>query len=182
MVVAQTITYRRSLNPLQRFDLVTRVLGFDAKAVYVEQTFRAGGRIHAHAVVRARFLKRSGGSVTVEELQQLTGRVPEGVRLPDWVWDWSQRLLRNKGTETDDTSDPQTRQQWAKVLLLTVKGLQPACRTPAEASRTSGANRQRTGRRGRRRCGCPVTGLLSGPDLADLTWRHSSCLIGPEGE
>ncbi|MHA7860486.1 phosphoenolpyruvate carboxylase [Tessaracoccus sp. Y36] len=32
------------------------------------------------------------------------------------------RLLRNKGTETDDTSDPQTRQQWAKVLLLTVKG------------------------------------------------------------
>ena len=92
------------------------------------------------------------------------------------------RLLRNKGTETDDPSDPQTRQQWAKVLLLTVKGLQPACRTPAEASRTSGANRQRTGRRGRRRCGCPVTGLLSGPDLADLTWRHSSCLIGPEGE
>ncbi|QNP57613.1 phosphoenolpyruvate carboxylase [Tessaracoccus defluvii] len=32
------------------------------------------------------------------------------------------RLLRNKGTETDDPSDPQTRQQWAKVLLLTVKG------------------------------------------------------------
>ena len=91
VVAAQTITYRRSLNPLQGFDLVTRVIGFDDRAVYVEQTFRRDGRIHANAIVKARFLKKSGGSVSIEELLSLTGPAPADLTLPDWVEEWSTR-------------------------------------------------------------------------------------------
>lgn len=43
-VAGQTITYRKSLQPVQKFDLYTRLVGYDGLWVYVEQTFRVGGR------------------------------------------------------------------------------------------------------------------------------------------
>ncbi len=60
VVVAETIQFRRSLNLLQRFEIETRVLGWDDKAVLLEQQFWCKGDVVAHALVRARFLKRTG--------------------------------------------------------------------------------------------------------------------------
>lgn len=88
VVAGQTITYRRSLRLGQRFDLHTRVLGFDDRWVFMEQTFRRGDVVVAHAVVRARFLKESGGSVSHDELFALTDEVPE-FDLPAWLRDWT---------------------------------------------------------------------------------------------
>ncbi|MFC4337182.1 acyl-CoA thioesterase [Salininema proteolyticum] len=90
VVAAQTISYRRSLKLWQRFELYSRVLGVDEKSTYLEQTFCVGETVYAKAVVRARFLKKSGGTVSQEELEELIGGVPESVRLPDWVRDWSE--------------------------------------------------------------------------------------------
>jgi len=49
-----------------------------------------GDTIYASAVVRSRFLKKSGGSVENEELLKLVDDVPEDLVLPDWVHDWAE--------------------------------------------------------------------------------------------
>ena len=46
VVAASTMTYRRSLMLGQRFEISTRVLGWDARVVYLEQTFTRGGGAH----------------------------------------------------------------------------------------------------------------------------------------
>jgi acyl-CoA thioesterase FadM len=90
VVAGQTITYRRSLTLGQRFDLLTRVCGFDERSVYLEQTFVVGDVVHARAVVRSRFLKRGGGQVSQQELSDLAGGFPEDRELPGWVAAWAE--------------------------------------------------------------------------------------------
>lgn len=89
VVSAQTITYKRSLTLGQRFDLVTRVLGLDDRAAYLEQTFVRRGTVVARAVVQARFLQRTGGTVSPAELLEAAGEPERDLTLPDWVHDWA---------------------------------------------------------------------------------------------
>ncbi len=89
VVAGQTISYRRSLRLWQRFEVHTRVLGFDDRWGYIEQTFVVGMTVHAQAIVRSRFLKRSGGSVTHDELEQVAGPLADHAAIPDWVLAWS---------------------------------------------------------------------------------------------
>ena len=88
----ETISFRKSLNLWKKFDLETRVVGYDAKAVYVEQRFVVGGEIYAQAMTRARFLKRSGGTVAVAELLETIGWDGEQPVLPEWVNDWAEHV------------------------------------------------------------------------------------------
>lgn len=90
VVGAQTITYKRSLTLWQRFVVTTRVLGFDERAAYMEQEFRRGGKLCARAVVQARFLRRSGGTVPTADVLAAAGGAPQGrEELPAWVADWA---------------------------------------------------------------------------------------------
>lgn len=91
VVAGQTVTYRKSLELWQRFEIHSRVLGVDDRWVYLEQTFRRGETVHAEAIVRARFLRRSGGSVPVEELAEVIGGVPDDRVVPEWITEWTTR-------------------------------------------------------------------------------------------
>ena len=93
VVVAQTITYRKSLNPWQRFWIESKILGFDEQAVYLEQRFVRPGadrrpEVYARAIVRARILRRSGGVVPVDEIIAKTGATPEELVVPEQVLAW----------------------------------------------------------------------------------------------
>lgn len=95
VVVAETISFRKSLTLGQRFTVESRIIGFDEKAVYVEQRFvrpDAEGHleIYAHGFIRGRFLKRSGGVVTIDELLAAIGVAPDNVTVPQWLLEWSQ--------------------------------------------------------------------------------------------
>lgn len=90
VVAGQTITYRRSLLLWERFDLASRVIGHDDRWIYMEQVFRRDGQVVADAIVRARFLRRTGGSVPVDELIALVGPLPEHLMLPEWVTEWNE--------------------------------------------------------------------------------------------
>ncbi|CAD5989761.1 thioesterase family protein [Agreia sp. COWG] len=90
VVVAETISFRKSLTLWQRFDVQTRVLGFDDKTVYTEQRFTVDGEIYAQAFVRGRFLKRGGGIVPMAELLDAVGPVPDDVTIPSWLHEWGQ--------------------------------------------------------------------------------------------
>lgn len=89
VAASETISFRKSLQPWQRFTLETRIVGYDAKAVFVEQRFVVGGEIYAQGFVRARFLKRSGGTVSLDELAAVTGADITEVSLPEWLGRWA---------------------------------------------------------------------------------------------
>jgi acyl-CoA thioesterase FadM len=55
---AAEISFIRPIAPLQKFDLVTRLLTWDDKYFYMEQRFVAGGRLCAVALVKGLFLHR----------------------------------------------------------------------------------------------------------------------------
>lgn len=90
VIAGQSITYRRSLTLWQKFELSSRVIGHDERWIYMEQVFRVGEKVYADAVIRARFLRRSGGSVDIDEILALAGPVPEDVQVPEWVIDWNE--------------------------------------------------------------------------------------------
>jgi Predicted thioesterase len=89
VVGSETITFRRSLQPWQRYTLETKIIGYDAKAVYVEQRFVVGGEIYATGFVRGRFLRRSGGTVSMSELADATGIDVTGQDVPQWLHRWA---------------------------------------------------------------------------------------------
>lgn len=57
---AAEINFIRALAPLQKFDLVTRLVTWDEKYAYMEQRFESGGVLCAHAYVKGLFLDANG--------------------------------------------------------------------------------------------------------------------------
>lgn len=93
VVAAQTIKYRRSLTFRQRFAITTRVLGWDARVVYLEQAFSRGDEHVARGVVAARFLGRGGERVAAPDVVALiVGHDVPSPELPDDVATWARAV------------------------------------------------------------------------------------------
>lgn len=89
VVAAQTITYRKSLNPWMRFAVETKLAGADARSVYIEQRFTVDGEVYARAWVRMRFLYDAGGPVAHTELSQAFGFDLETTPATDEMTQWA---------------------------------------------------------------------------------------------
>ncbi|AWB85678.1 acyl-CoA thioesterase [Mycetocola zhujimingii] len=89
VVQSLTISYRKSLLPWKKFDVETRFMGFDDRAVYVEQRFVYEGEIYARLHMKGRFLKRAGGHVSVEEIRQLAGDPRDDSEIEGWIHSWA---------------------------------------------------------------------------------------------
>jgi acyl-CoA thioesterase FadM len=92
VVASQTITYRKSLKLWQKFDVETRIIGYDDRAVYIEQRFVVEGEIYARGIVKGRFIRRSGGVVGSADLQEITGIDTTSMPIPAWLAEWSQHV------------------------------------------------------------------------------------------
>lgn len=88
VVATETISFRKSLQLWQRFDVESRLYGDDDKAVYLMHRAVVDGEVYAEMIVRARFLRRSGGVVGNEELFAALGRPDEMPALPAWIAAW----------------------------------------------------------------------------------------------
>ncbi len=87
-----TMRFRRPLGPLQTFELVTRLVGWDEKWIYLEQRFEAEGKAAAQGYVQALFLG-PGGKVPTRKLLEALGRSAEASpELPPGA-----EALRNSG-------------------------------------------------------------------------------------
>ena len=93
VVVAENITFRKSLMPWMLFQLETKLIGWDDEGFFFEQRFVAKGQIYARAVVRIRFLKRAGGAVKPPEVLAYRPWVGKRPELPKWVSDWAKASL-----------------------------------------------------------------------------------------
>lgn len=89
VVTLETMRFHRSLELWDRYDVATRVIGWDERHVFLEQAFIRDGAQVALGVVRTRFLKRSGGTVPTGELLRLAGVTKASPALPEWVVQWS---------------------------------------------------------------------------------------------
>ncbi|MDC6128197.1 porin [Burkholderia gladioli] len=89
VVTLETMRFHRSLHLWERYDVTTRVIGWDEKHVFLEQGFMRGGTQVAIGVVRTRFLKRGGGTVPTRELLAWIGVTQPSPDLPQWVAQWN---------------------------------------------------------------------------------------------
>lgn len=92
VVSAETISFRKSLNLGQKYELQTRMLGSDEKAVYFEQRMVVNGEIYARGYICTRMVSKNG-PVPVEELLALGGEAPEGRNhVPAEVLAWRESI------------------------------------------------------------------------------------------
>lgn len=80
--------FRKDLKPFERFELHTRVLGWDEKWVFMEHRFVRGERVAGLVVMRGLFRARDGVLAPAELLADM-GVAAASPALPDWVADWS---------------------------------------------------------------------------------------------
>lgn len=128
LVAAETIQLHRPLGVFQRFDIHTRVIGWDEKAFFVEHRFSvpsrtsdAGGASRddtvALCVVEGRVFDRKLGQIRPADILKLLDIAGESPPLPQWVQRWKddQRTLRETiRAEADATrGDPPIRRRAA---------------------------------------------------------------------
>ncbi len=83
VVTAESIGFRRSLTLFQRFEVETRVLGWDDVSFYIRQRFIRNDDVIASALVVGRFLS-GHGSVPTGEVTALAD-IRESPPIPDWA-------------------------------------------------------------------------------------------------
>ncbi len=102
VVAAETITFKKSLKLGQKFTMSTRILGWDDRAIYMEQIFSQSDKFIAKAIIDARFLSRAGGKVSTAELYELVGMSGESPPLPESLKLW----IRSNQANRDHTATP----------------------------------------------------------------------------
>ena len=73
VVASEGVKFKRSLRLFQKFEIKTKMSGWDERFVYLEQSFWSKGKLHAKAVIKGKFLKKSGEKVDSAELIEVMG-------------------------------------------------------------------------------------------------------------
>lgn len=88
VVAGETIRFKRSLKPFQRYDITTEVVCWDHWSFYIVQTFSSDDTFMAKAVVDIRFLAKSGEKIPTSELTKMMEVQQPSPPMPDWIADW----------------------------------------------------------------------------------------------
>lgn len=88
VVVSESIRFKKSLAPFQRFDLVTQIESFDDRDFFISQKFRVkeAGKVKTYAVgyMKGRFKKRGRkSSLKTRELFTLVGEKERANQMSD---------------------------------------------------------------------------------------------------
>lgn len=87
-VAGAAVRYRRRVHAFQRFEMRTRLLGWDARFLYIDQAMWRGGEAVNHAVLRVAATDR-GGILAPARLMAAMGHEGASPDLPGWVQGWS---------------------------------------------------------------------------------------------
>lgn len=80
--------FRRDLKAFQRFDMQTRILGWDERWTFMEHRFVRHGRVLGVVVIRGLF-RGPQGPIAPGDFLQVMGLSAQSPALPDWVREWS---------------------------------------------------------------------------------------------
>lgn len=94
VVRAATVRFRQPLDAFQRYDLRTRVVGWDDDGFYLEQRFERGASVRALGLIKGTFLGPEG-KVAPATIAALLAPGMAAPKLPAWIetWERSQQLL-----------------------------------------------------------------------------------------
>jgi acyl-CoA thioesterase FadM len=87
IVGALKILYLKPLKPFQKFELKTRILGWDAKWIYVEQIFEVNGILCSKSILQGLF-HGPQGKVPTQEWLKAVGFTQKSPKLPTDVRAW----------------------------------------------------------------------------------------------
>ncbi len=71
VVAGETIKFKKSLKLWDKFQLETQIKGHDDKYFFIEQRFLCRNELMATGLVKVRFLKKAGGTVTTADVMKL---------------------------------------------------------------------------------------------------------------
>lgn len=103
ILASAKIRYRLSLDPFQRYDLQTQILGWDEKWFYIEQRFLMGsgpqqGEVAAIGLVKGCFFdSRNKTTVPSRDVLEAIGHPHPSPLLPPHITDWqkAEETLKN---------------------------------------------------------------------------------------
>lgn len=72
LVGSVKIDYRRMLTPFSKYDMTSRIIGWDDRWLFIEQQFILGDKIAAHAIFKT-MIRSKQGLVTPTEVMKATG-------------------------------------------------------------------------------------------------------------
>lgn len=90
VVASETISFRKSLQPWQKYRLETQIVGYDEKSAFIEQRFTVGGEVFAIGFIRARLLRKGGGALSIAEMAEFLNVDTASVVAPDSLTLWAQ--------------------------------------------------------------------------------------------
>lgn len=71
VVAGETIKFKKSLELWDKFELHTEIVGYDDKYFFIQQKFMMKEALMASGLVKVRFLKRKGGTVSPQEVMDI---------------------------------------------------------------------------------------------------------------
>ncbi len=86
-VAGNSTRYRKRVTLFQKLTQVSRVVGWDARFVYIEQSFWRGEDCTSHMLLRSAFISKAGMVPPAEVLEAL-GQTQPSPPLPEWILDW----------------------------------------------------------------------------------------------
>ncbi len=87
-VAGASTRYRRRVRMFQRFEMRSRIVGWDHRFLYMDQSMWCGGECTSQMLLRAAVASKDGIVPTARVLQAM-GRPEKSPVLPDWVQAWS---------------------------------------------------------------------------------------------
>ena len=88
VVAGSSVRYRARITPFQRFELRTRLLGWDQRFFYLEQAMWRGDVACNHALLRTGVTSK-GKLAPVGAVAEAMGVSDTSPDLPDWVQAWA---------------------------------------------------------------------------------------------
>lgn len=86
-IAGSSVRYRRRVRAFDRIEMRSRIVGWDDRFTYAEQSMWRQGECTSHALLRMAVTDRSG-MVPTARLAEILDDVPD-LPLPDWVRAWS---------------------------------------------------------------------------------------------
>lgn len=93
------ITFVRSIKPFQRFTLISQVIYWDEKYIYMQQRIEANNLVCATSISRGLFL-RDGKKLTIEEIQAVIDDHTPQPEIPPEIQHWKDLIEMKKASTT----------------------------------------------------------------------------------
>ncbi len=88
VVAGETIKFKKSLELWNKFQIETEIIGYDDKYFFIQQKFVRDGDLMATGLVKVRFLKRKGGTISTQEVRDLFKEQEIKNNAPNLAGEW----------------------------------------------------------------------------------------------